>query len=101
MDWYELNGIKYRINTVILYNFDEFDEPTFYLVEDISVNTANDNIVTSKCLLLKCTGFDPHQRAYNFIKTTEKKCFLIVECNLILLILHDVDNQIFVSLIKI
>lgn len=100
VDWYEINDIKFKINAVILFNFDEYDEPRFYLIQEILINTADDSKVTFSCLSLKTIKFDPHFRAYNVVKCTENKYCALEECNSVPLILHNINDQLFVSLVK-
>lgn len=101
VEWYEINGVKYKINAVIVNNFDEFDEPIFYLIDDIIINKVDDKIVTFNCSLLNTIEFDPHMRAYNVVKTDLKKSLPLNNCNSVPLTLHEVNNKFVVSLAKI
>ncbi|XP_057340567.1 uncharacterized protein LOC130677732 [Microplitis mediator] len=100
VDWYEINGVRYKIGSVIISSFDEFDEPIFHLIDKIIVDRENDKNVTFECLLLDKIIFDPHLRAFNVVKSSIKSSVLIKNCNSVPLTLHNVAEKYYVSISK-
>ncbi|XP_053597917.1 uncharacterized protein LOC103578086 isoform X2 [Microplitis demolitor] len=98
--WYQINGVKYKEGMVILTNFDEMDQPVFYLIDDILIDKKNDEIITFNSLLLRIIEFNSHFNAYHVVKSLQKKSIPIEKCLSHPFILREISNKLFVSLTK-
>lgn len=71
-NWYEINGIKYDHNSVLLFEALE-DIPTFFSIKDIYIKQNDSKIVYFFGLILKTIDYSEHYRAYKIEKTTQFK----------------------------
>lgn len=101
VDWYQVNGTKFKIGMAIIDNFDESNDPVFYEIDDISVNADNEKIVTFSSTLLEVLNYNSHFRAYNIIKTTNKRNILLDNCSSQSLIIRNINNNLFISICKL
>lgn len=74
---------------VIIHNYDNNDEPIFYLFEKIIIGV--DKKLILQCILLKSIDFNENYKAYEMDNTLIKKISTFEQCELAL-VLHNLEK---------
>ncbi|XP_074096554.1 uncharacterized protein LOC141525814 isoform X1 [Cotesia typhae] len=101
VDWYQINGIKYKIGTAILYEFNDCNEPVFGQINDIKVDKKDDIVVTFNCTILEAIEYDAHFYSYIVVKMPKLQSILINECNSQSLIIRNINENLYISINKL
>lgn len=70
-NWFEINGVTFNTNDVILFNIVE-NIPEYYIISKI-ICRAHTNEVLFNCFYLQIIKYNPHFRAYKVVRTSQNK----------------------------
>lgn len=73
--YYEVNGIRYSCNSVVLYDYLDDETPCFGQIRHIFINKVNYKVVYFICKILCVTEYSIHFKAYKVV-SQEKQSFV-------------------------